>query len=565
MSGGADKPLPPAAAAVTAPWMPVAPQAVDDLVGSENCLPPGTRLADYEIVKVLGEGGFGIVYLAFDHSLHRNVAIKEYMPSALAMRNAGDHGVSLRAERHQETFRVGLKSFINEARFLAQFDHPALVKVHRYWEQNRTAYTAMQYYDGRTVKELVARNPELVDQAWCVRLLTDILQALEMLYTMQIVHRDVSPDNIIVQPNGDSVLLDFGSARQVIGDMTKGLTVILKPGYAPVEQYAGDASLEQGAYTDIYALSAVMVYAITGTPPASSIARMIQDPLVPLSVQAPPGYSAHFLAAIDKGMAVLAHDRPQSIDAFRIQLGIAAVAPLRANSAAMRAPAAASAASAEASNWPVEGAVTARMPVGSGAQEAAAAARASVAKAALRHWAMLGAAALVVLGGGYMLASLLRDGGEDTIMLAHPQPRERAEVAPAASATAAPTTMPVTTPSATMPASTPASNQPAARPTAADTASSLGPSETLLPAVPAKPAKPPAADTLPVALTVKPWGTVYVDGRERGVSPPLKRLNLTPGTHQVRIANPGFADHNLTIDVGKDGGNAIAHDFSASR
>ena len=120
------------------------------------------------------------------------------MPGALAMRG-GDRGVSLRAERHQETFKLGLKSFINEARFLAQFDHPSLVKVYRFWEQNRTAYTAMQYYEGRTIKEIVANSPELVDEAWCRKILRQILQALEMLYTMKILHRDISPDNIIVQ------------------------------------------------------------------------------------------------------------------------------------------------------------------------------------------------------------------------------------------------------------------------------------------------------------------------------------------------------------------------------
>ncbi|UUZ53658.1 protein kinase [Massilia sp. H-1] len=144
----------------------------------------------------------------------------------------------MRAERHRETFDVGLKSFINEARFLAQFDHPSLVKVYRFWEQNHTAYTAMQYYEGRTIKDIVNGSPHVVNEAWCRKILKQILDALEMLYTMRILHRDVSPDNIIVQESGDAVLLDFGSARQIIGDRTRGLTVILKPGYAPVEQYA---------------------------------------------------------------------------------------------------------------------------------------------------------------------------------------------------------------------------------------------------------------------------------------------------------------------------------------
>ena len=289
--------------------------------GSEHCLAIGTRLADFEITGVLGEGGFGIVYLAFDHSLQRTVAIKEYMPAVLAAR-ADDHSVTVRATRHQETFNVGLKSFINEARFLAQFDHPALVKVFRYWEQNRTAYTAMQYYHGRTIKDIVTHSPQLVTQQWCLAIMRQILGALELLCSMNIVHRDVSPDNIIVQDNGEAVLLDLGSARQIIGESTRGLTVILKPGYAPVEQYAGDASLEQGPYTDIYALAAVMYFAIVCEPPASSIARMVKDPLVPLRGRGLAGYSDGFCAALDAGLAVLAAQRPQSIEAFRSLLGI---------------------------------------------------------------------------------------------------------------------------------------------------------------------------------------------------------------------------------------------------
>ena len=170
--------------------------------GSENCLPIGTRLADFEITGVLGEGGFGIVYIAFDHSLQRNVAIKEYMPGVLAARGA-DHSIRVRAERHQETFIVGQKSFINEARFLAQFDHPSLVKVYRFWEQNQTAYTAMQYYDGRTIKDIVNGSPELINEAWCRKILKQILEALEMLYTMKILHRDISPDNQSI-PRSDS-------------------------------------------------------------------------------------------------------------------------------------------------------------------------------------------------------------------------------------------------------------------------------------------------------------------------------------------------------------------------
>lgn len=545
--------------------------------GSENCLPPGTRLADYEIVRVLGEGGFGIVYLAFDHALHRHVAIKEYMPSALAMRGA-DLGVSLRAERHQDTYRLGLKSFINEARFLAQFDHPALVKVHRYWEQNRTAYTAMQYYQGRTVKQIVADTPQLVDQAWCLRLLGNILQALDMLHGAQIVHRDVSPDNIIVQSNGDAVLLDFGSARQVIGDMTRGLTVILKPGYAPVEQYAGDASLEQGPYTDLYALAAVMLFAITGKAPASSIARMIQDPLLPLAGQALPGYSLPFLAAIDNGVAVLAQDRPQTVDAFRASLGIAA--PPSRGSAAPGLPAPRSVrdggagagdavAGGSGSSDSADAVATARMPVGAGSTMPAplttplttplsAPGLTEQPAAPARRWPLFAAGAALVLLAAYGIGTLLRDGGDDTIMMLHQQPPPRAVSAAAASALASAMTADSL--------STPA-------PSAADPASSLDPQESLWvqPGMPTSTSASGARATTPASLNaagavvtfnIKPWGTVFVDGRERGVSPPLKRLTLAPGTHQLRLVNPAFAERLLTIEVGSGRPLAVEHNFA---
>ena len=530
--------------------------------GSENCLPVGTRLSDFEITGILGEGGFGIVYIAYDHSLHRTVAIKEYMPGALAMRG-GDRGVSLRAERHQDTFKLGLKSFINEARFLAQFDHPSLVKVYRFWEENRTAYTAMQYYEGRTIKEIVANSPQLIDEAWCRKVLRQILQALEMLYTMQIVHRDVSPDNIIIQKNGDAVLLDFGSARQIIGDMTRGLTVILKPGYAPVEQYAGDASLEQGAFTDIYALAAVMYFAIVKQAPPSSIARMIKDPVTPLQVQAPEGYSASFLAAIDKGLAVLSQDRPPTIDAFRDVLGIVSLGP----PPAVRAIGAGAPAARPDAPFPQE--PEAPMPVeppsASKVTPPLAKAPVSAPLDGSKRWKFIAVAAALLVTTGFGLYTLVRSAADDTIMLALPH---SAVPRPAA----APVPMPVPLP---VPASVPVP------------AKALDPSESLVEAAPAPPkasappvpeevapAAPPPSEVKPAApvietvsykLAIKPWGTVYVDGRERGVSPPMKRLSLPAGKHKIRIVNPNFPDYSINLDSGKNKSGAIEHDFAAAK
>lgn len=288
---------------------------------SENCLAVGTRLAEFEITGVIGEGGFGIVYMTFDHSLRRPVAVKEYMPASIALRGT-DHAVVVRARRHQPTFDTGLKSFINEARLLAQFDHPALIKVHRFWEQNGTAYMAMRYYEGSTLKEIIQRDPAEVNEAWLRPMLESILQALDTLYAENILHRDISPDNILIQENGDAVLLDFGSARQVISDLSQSLTVILKPGYAPIEQYADDNTMTQGPWTDIYALSAVMYLAITKQPPPTSVARMVTETLVPLAIETRAGFSESFLAAIDQGLQIRPEQRPQTIDAFRRLLPI---------------------------------------------------------------------------------------------------------------------------------------------------------------------------------------------------------------------------------------------------
>jgi serine/threonine protein kinase len=507
--------------------------------GSENCLPIGARLSDFEITGVLGEGGFGIVYIAYDHSLHRTVAIKEYMPGVLAMRGA-DHGVSLRAERHHETFKLGLKSFINEARFLAQFDHPSLVKVYRFWEHNRTAYTAMQYYQGRTVKDIVNNSPELVNEVWCRKILRQLLSALETLYTMQILHRDISPDNIIVQENGDAVLLDFGSARQIIGDMTRGLTVILKPGYAPVEQYAGDASLEQGPFTDIYALAAVMYFAIVKQAPPSSIARMIKDPVTPLHIQAPAGYNASFLTAIDKGLAVLSHDRPQTIDEFRDLLGIVSLGPpppLRANqrvpSARDEAP---HVAGPEATAPPMKAAPATAM-------------------SGKKRWQFIGAAAALLLTAGAGLYALVHTTADDTIMLAlpHSAPPQAAS-APQPAKGLDPSETQVEVPPLPM---LPRSAEPAAPPDDAPVIDR--------PAVAEKKTAAPVLETVPYKLAIKPWGTVYVNGRERGVSPPMKRLVLPAGKHKIRIVNPSFPDYSVTVDSGKNKSGAIEHDFAAAK
>ena len=253
-----------------------------------SALPPGTRLGEFELLSIIGVGGFGIVYLAFDHALEREVAVKEYMPAALAGRTETMH-VSLRSKSDAETFALGLRSFVNEARLLARFDHPSLLKVHRFWEANGTAYMAMPVMRGRTVKEVRQDMAMPPDEAWLRALLEPLLGAIDRLHSEGVYHRDIAPDNIQVEPDGHPVLLDFGAARRVISDKTQTLTAILKPAYAPIEQYAEAGSVKQGPWTDLYALGATLHSLLLGRPPAPATARAVHDDATPLAGQSLPG------------------------------------------------------------------------------------------------------------------------------------------------------------------------------------------------------------------------------------------------------------------------------------
>ncbi|KQW50010.1 MULTISPECIES: serine/threonine-protein kinase [unclassified Roseateles] len=287
-----------------------------------NALPVGSRQAEFEVIRVLGEGGFGIVYLARDHALERTVALKEYMPAALALRGDASQ-VRVRSERHRDTFEAGLKSFINEARLLAQFDHPSLVKVYRFWEANGTAFMVMPYIEGKTLKDTLKEMGEPPGEAWLMEMLGSLTEALLVLHGEHCYHRDIAPDNIIlVAGSGRPLLLDFGAARRVIGDMTQALTVILKPGYAPIEQYAEVPSMKQGPWTDVYALAAVIYCAITGRTPPPSVARMVKDSYQPLTELAQGRYSDRLLQAVDRALKVLPEQRIQSMTDFREALGL---------------------------------------------------------------------------------------------------------------------------------------------------------------------------------------------------------------------------------------------------
>ena len=286
------------------------------LESGNNALPAGTHLGEFEIAGLIGEGGFGIVYRAYDHSLQRIVALKEYMPSALASHAKTTH-VTVKAPRHASTFQAGLRSFVNEARLLAQFDHPSLVKVYRFWEANGTAYMVMPFYQGPTLKQYLRARATPPDEAWLKAFLAPLLDALDIIHHEQCFHRDIAPDNILILQDGRPLLLDFGAARRAIAGKANTFTVILKQGYAPVEQYAASRTIAQGPWTDIYALASVVYLAITGHQPVPSVARVVDDPHVPLEKKVAGKYSPEFLRAIDFALSVKPESRPQSIAELR--------------------------------------------------------------------------------------------------------------------------------------------------------------------------------------------------------------------------------------------------------
>ncbi len=285
-----------------------------------NLLPIGTELAEYTITGVLGEGGFGIVYRAEDRHLGREVAIKEYLPSAIAGR-ASDQSVRVRSAKDSDAFRSGQLSFLREARMLAKFVDPSLVFVYRVWEERGTAYFSMRLCPGQTLRDVRLSMDVAMGESDIALLLSPILHALERLHEQDIIHRDVSPDNIIISENAPPILLDLGAARQQIAGMTSSLTSILKPGYAPIEQYADDGSMKQGPWTDVYALGALIYFLATGRAPMQSVMRVLQDGIKPISVAGDPVYSQRLLDAVRDALAIQPGQRIQSIASLRERLG----------------------------------------------------------------------------------------------------------------------------------------------------------------------------------------------------------------------------------------------------
>ena len=291
-----------------------APQSAGD-----DTLPLGTRLGDYGITGLIGAGAFNIVYLGWDRSLQRVVAVKEYLPSSMAARVDGAAAV-VTSERHLDTFKAGLLSFVDEARLLARFDHPSLVKVYRFWEENGTAYMVMPYYEGPTLKTALAELGHVPSEAELRAWLKPILDAVTVLHEGCTWHQNIGPETILLTPTGP-VLLGFASAAHAIEAIHHTPAAALRPGFAAIEQYGSVAGTTRGPCTDLYALAATVYSAITGADPAPAADRLAHDHVRPLSVVASGLYSKGFLAAIDAAMAIQPQQRPADHAEFRALMG----------------------------------------------------------------------------------------------------------------------------------------------------------------------------------------------------------------------------------------------------
>jgi serine/threonine protein kinase len=281
-------------------------------------LPPNSMLDCYRIVRVVGAGGFGITYEAEDMGLGASIALKEYYPAEFGDRDAR-MSIRPKSERHKATFEWGRASFLQEARMLARFSHPAIVRVARVFEANSTAYMVMSFERGQSFEDWLKGLGRPPTQEELDRIAAPLLDALEAMHAVSFLHRDIAPDNIIVRPDGSPVLLDFGAARRAVGEMSRALTGIVKAGYSPQEQYATDSRL-QGPWTDLYAFGGTLYRAVTGRPPEEATLRGMEDRMPPASSAAVGNYRPGFLAAIDACLGVKIAERPQSVAALRPML-----------------------------------------------------------------------------------------------------------------------------------------------------------------------------------------------------------------------------------------------------
>lgn len=285
---------------------------------SGDHLPVGTVIDKYRIVRVLGIGGFGITYLGHDDQLQRDIAIKECFPFDICVRNR-DGRVVARTRDDEETLTWARTRFVDEAKLLASMHHPNIVSVYDYFKANGTAYMINSYEPGINLQQALESSNRRYSESDLHKLIDPILDALKLVHSKGVLHRDIKPDNIYLCDSGRPILLDFGAAREVIGRKTRAITALLTLGYAPLEQYSQDSS-GQGPWTDIYAMGGVIFRIITGEVPIEAARRVRQDSMTKLATNYGQYYDHAFLTAIDSALCIDEEDRPQSIDAWQSRM-----------------------------------------------------------------------------------------------------------------------------------------------------------------------------------------------------------------------------------------------------
>lgn len=481
-------------------------------------LAEGGVVRGHRIDGVIGRGGFGVVYRAVETRTGGVVALKEYLPAQLAARRE-DGTVEPLAPACAEAFAAGLEGFLEEGGLLRSLRDPGLVEVFDAWAQDGTGYLSMRLYEGPTLERVIAATPGGMSADTLRAIVEPLLGALSAIHAAGRVHRDVSPDNVIVQPGGAAVLLDLGTARRAIGDRVRATTVMLKSGYAPIEQYGDDPDCPVGPWSDVYALGAVLHHAATGEPPPASPLRVMRDTRAPLATRGLPGIDAGFAEAVDAAMAVRPEERPRTIAEFAARLGLEdprAGAPFEAARSTADAP-------------------------------------------RRRHHpaALLGALAGMLL----FMASV------GAWLVAGAPPASEPVVETTSSVSAAP--------------GAPASGASASGPAESGVSvasGSIGRREVVngttaaeAPAAARAEPRPKAAGTettqasgprsVSLKLAVSPWAEVWVDGVRRGVSPPMMTIALTPGAHRIELRNPAAPPVVRTVEVRPGQSLELMHRF----
>ena len=281
---------------------------------------PFTILAGkYLIGRVIGEGGFGISYIGLDLNLELVVAIKEFYPNGFVTRESNvTTMVSMYAGKNEADVSKWREGFINEARNLAKFSNlNGIVEVRDFFNENGTAYIVMEYIDGITLKQYLKQNGGKLSADQTFEMMEPVIRSMSKVHDAGMIHRDISPDNIMITKYGGMKLLDFGAAREFAGNAEKSLSIMLKPGYAPEEQYRSRG--KQGPWSDVYALTATIYKCITGVTPVESMERMREDTLKPPK-ELGVSISDVQNAAVMQGMAVYAENRIQNMDALHTAL-----------------------------------------------------------------------------------------------------------------------------------------------------------------------------------------------------------------------------------------------------